>query len=326
MDKIHKFSALTLGIILIIILGVFGFGIYQYFTGERTVISEENDNSIQNNTNAPSSNEPQFLERLKINKFFREHWVIIEPVQNRKLMITLNFSKNPGPYPLILLVPGGLSQGSNFDDNEIVENLVSRGYAVAYFNNDGYLGSQREENYNGYQEQDELHYVLKYLAERSDIDSQKIGIVSYSYGVTLASGTLARHLNDPAVQFLIDWEGPMNRDQITNGCGESSGKINWPKCTQEDFWWEREAFRFLEQLNLPYLRVQGEPDHVQPNNEHAILALNSIAKSAAPWYRINDAEANQVYSLDAPPEWIKQQSQQAVEGYILELAKKFFNK
>jgi hypothetical protein len=47
-------------------------------------------------------------------------------------------------------------------------------------------------------------------------DSSRIGLVSFLYVVTIATGVLS-HYPDLPVRFFIDWESPPNREYTTHG-------------------------------------------------------------------------------------------------------------
>jgi hypothetical protein len=60
---------------------------------------------------------------------------------------------------------------------------------------------------------------------------------------------------------------------------------------------------------VPYQRLQSREDHVQPDNDHAVLMIaNATAaeyggNGQSPWTRLNDFEPNTVYTAGNPPRW-----------------------
>ena len=89
--------------------------------------------------------------------------------------------------------------------------MADKGVAIVVFDPDGRGPSEGVDDDNGHLQQDGLAAVIEYAATLAEVDESRIGLVSYSYGVTMAAGALARYPNLP-VLFLIDWEGPANRN------------------------------------------------------------------------------------------------------------------
>jgi len=215
-----------------------------------------------------------------------------------------------GRMPGLVLVPGGRGDSSGFlkatPGGSEAQELADRGFVVVVFDPDGRGESGGTENDNGYVHQDGLAAVTRFAAALPEIDSGRLGLVSYSYGVTMATGVLARYPDLP-VLFYIDWEGPANRND-TGGCGaERIGHLQDFSCDDEAFWSEREASTFILSIGVPYQRLQSRVDHVQPDIDHAILLVaNATADEfgghgRSPWTRLNDLPANRVYTADSPP-------------------------
>jgi pimeloyl-ACP methyl ester carboxylesterase len=207
--------------------------------------------------------------------------------------------------PALVLVPGGTGSGSDFlgPQKEKTQSIADAGFVLVVFDPDGRGRGEGVEDQNGFTHQDGMAEVIRFAATLPEVDETQIGIVSWSYGITMASGALARHPDLP-VRFLIDWEGPANRDD-TGGCGEDAvGHLQGHPCDDEDFWREREASTFALNLRVPYQRLQTEKDHAQPDNDHAVLMINNATAEVhgghgkAPWTRLNDAAPNIVYTAD----------------------------
>ena len=185
-----------------------------------------------------------------------------------------------GALPALVAIPGGTGDSSDFlDPPDRVQGIADGGFAVIVFDPDGRGRSEGEEDQNGYTHQDGLAEIVRFVATLPEVDETQIGIVSWSYGVTMATGALARHPDLP-VRFLIDWEGPANRDD-TGGCGDDAvGHLQGHPCDDEEFWREREASIFALDLRVPYQRLQSAKDHAQPDNDHAVLMIsNATAES-----------------------------------------------
>lgn len=230
--------------------------------------------------------------------------------------------------PALVLVPGGNGFSVDFTKpgRTTIPTLTSDGFAVVLFDPDGRGKSEGTEDYNGFTQQDGLAAVIEFASELPEVDSAQMGLVSYSYGITMASGVLARHPDLP-IRFLIDWEGPVNRDD-TGGCdGAGLGHLQEiAACDDETFWQEREAATFALSLTVPYLRLQSEKDHVQPDSGHALLMLNNATSTAyggngrSPWTRLNDLPPNLVFDYNNPPPMMPERMEKQREALIAQYA------
>ena len=99
--------------------------------------------------------------------------------------------------------------------------MADAGYAVVVFDPDSRGRNGGWEDRGGFIHQDGLAAVGAAAANHLAVDPARIGIASFSYGVTFAAGMLVRH-PEPDVRFLIDWEGPADRAAIAN-CGGATG-------------------------------------------------------------------------------------------------------
>lgn len=259
------------------------------------------------------------------------YWVT-NPASGVQLYVQVVLPQDWGgePLPALILVPGGTGSGSDFlgPQKERTQSIADAGFVLVVFDPDGRGRSEGVEDQNGFTHQDGLAEVTRFAATLPEVDETQIGIVSWSYGVTMASGALARHPDLP-VRFLIDWEGPANRDD-TGGCGEDAvGHLQGHPCDDENFWREREASTFALDLWVPYQRLQTERDHAQPDNDHAVLMINNATakeyggQGQAPWTRLNDLEPNTVYAVDALPPLIPEGREQT-EVLITQYAHQLF--
>jgi len=219
-------------------------------------------------------------------------------------------------YPGVVLIPGGNGAGTSFDQNGIAQAFADAGFIVMHFDPDGRGlstngGQYTIEDYCGYIQQDGLREVLQYLVDLPETDNYNCGMYSSSYGVTMASGVLARYPNNPHAKFFIDMEGPHNRTltaQINGG--------HVPHDTSDvQFWAEREADRFMQDAICNYVRIQTVIDHHSgiPDNHHAIALINAATgteyggQGQCLWTRVNDAnlnDPNHTYTVQNPPVWL----------------------
>jgi hypothetical protein len=227
------------------------------------------------------------------------------------------------------LVPGGSGKSADFlqganEGVSTVENVNEAGYIAIVFDPDGRGRSQGSEDYNGHTQQDGLAEIICSAVTWPGVDPENIGLATFSYGITMGAGALARNPDLP-VKFLIDWEGPADRDD-TGGCDPSGmGHLQEVvSCDDETFWKEREASTFIKDIQVPYQRLQSENDHVQPDNFHAILMINNAVNGSALWVRLNKEAPNQTYTPDNLPAMIPERMDRQVETLIVEHARELF--
>ena len=239
-------------------------------------------------------------------------WVT-NPASGARLFVQVFYPEGEAESgsPTLVLVPGGAGDSRPFvqprkGKASQVDRFTDAGFAVVVFDPDGRGRSSGVDDDDGFIQQDGLAAVIEYAGTLPGVDSKRIGLVSFSYGVTMATGVLARHPNLP-VMFLIDWEGPADRKD-TGGCDEDHlGHLQNHSCTDEAYWSEREAATFAKELRVPYQRLQSSNDHVQPDADHAILMIDNATASQyggngfSPWTRLNDLTPNTTYSFDDPP-------------------------
>lgn len=231
-------------------------------------------------------------------------------------------SNAQGPYTALVLVPGGSSAGSQAFRAPEAQRYADLGFVVVVFDPDGRGRSGGVEDYDGYVHQDGLKAVIEFAAAHPG-GNGRVVLASFSYGVTMATGALARYEELP-VDFYLDWEGPANRND-TGGCdGAGLGHLQSFGCDNEPFWAQREAATFMRDIRVPYQRLQSAQDHVQPDNRHAILLINNATNSSyggqghSPWTRLNDQTPNRVYPLDYDAGWLSEEDRlpALVEQYL----------
>jgi len=249
---------------------------------------------------------------------------VTNPTTNAKLYVRVFAPQDTSKkYPALVLVPGGVGDSDAFSDDAL--RMASAGIIAITFDPDGRGKSTGQEDYNGHKQQDGLAAVVRFAATLPNVDAQKIGIATYSYGITMGSGALARHPDVP-VKFLIDWEGPADRN-YTSGCAaDNRGRIQWQPCSDNAWWSEREAVNFIGTLRVrvPYQRIQSEKDHVQPNNAHAVDMINAAIKGGVPWVRLNDYPPNQTYDPKSPPQMFPEAMDQQLTQTVIRYARELF--
>jgi len=247
---------------------------------------------------------------------YDEVW-IHNPTSGVDLFTHVHKPADAGPdkrYPAFVFVPGGSGAGQHYHFE--AEQKAAEGFVVVHFDPDGRGsstngGTYTVEDYCGYLQQDGLHAVLEYVAALPEVDYNNIGVLSGSYGITMASGALARYQDDPPVRYLIDNEGPADRNDTASVNG---GHVPVDP-SNNAFWAEREAATFMPDVLARYVRIQTEVDH-NPNitdNHHAVMLNNAATHTAfggsgiSPWTRVNrdfENSPNQTYTIADPALWI----------------------
>lgn len=259
----------------------------------------------------PASAPPAGLQPAGADNTF---WVT-NPTLGTKLYIQVFFPNDwngTAALPTLVLMPGGIAES----DPQKAAHLSSYGFIVVIFDAVGRGKSEGVEDYNGYITQDGLAAVINAATSLPGLDATRYGLVSFSYGVTAATGTLARYPDLP-VKFYIDWEGPVDRNYTTTGCGQNRAEgIQRQRCTDNAWWSEREAVNFIGSVRVPYQRVQSQTDHVQPNNNHAIDIVNAAVAGGLPWVRLNEYPPNQTYEVNNPPAMLEDGLDKQVDTII----------
>jgi len=204
--------------------------------------------------------------------------------------------------------------------SELPTHLLEKGIITVDFAPQGRDISEGEDNHHGYVHQDDLKALVDFVSGLSFVEKDNIGILSYSFGIALATGALARYPDIP-VAFLIDWEGPsspgkdiqrglemdeawahelvqfLNNDREPTPEELSQLMLHGGSIFDEEYWEERDASRFAAHLPCPYLRVQFEQDHAQgPYKYHMMNIVNAVTAESGQWSRVNDNPANIIYS------------------------------
>ncbi|MBN1438980.1 MAG: hypothetical protein JW929_06170 [Anaerolineales bacterium] len=273
---------------------------------------------------APSSGGAQngsFSAGTKENTYW-----MVNPASGADLYIVVSYPPGGGDslLPAVIMVPGGLGAKDldNGTDTDAAR-LSAAGYAVIQFEADGRGSSGGEEDYNGFVHQDGLAALILAAGQIPRVDSSRLGLISRSYGVTMAAGALGRHPTLP-IRFYIDWEGPADRNYTTSGCTGITHGIDWPPCADEAFWAEREAVEYIGAARIPYLRIQSAADHVQSTNAHAVDMVNAAVQGGVPWVRLNDYPAGQTYDPAAPPEMLPDSADRQLSELFIRYAGELF--
>lgn len=178
-------------------------------------------------------------------------------------------------------------EGLDSYDAPVTANEVARlGYAVLVFDPAGRGESWGEEDFGGPEHQDDLRVAVQRLLAEPGISG--VGVLSLSLGVAAAVGALATWPDELPVAWLLDWEGPCDREIVTSG-GTRMVPAAGHGLDDDDYWFPREAMRHVGRLRCGYVRLQADPDHAQPGEiRHATRMLNAAAAGEVPWFQLND--------------------------------------
>jgi len=231
-------------------------------------------------------------------------YYVTNSTSGSKLYVKLYPARNKsGAVPTIILIPGGTGNSAAYTDEipggPVAVQFANAGFNAVVFDPEGRGKSGGKEDFNGFTGQDGLYCITGFIDSLPEVGD--IGYLSQSYGLILASGVLARYKNGPAI-FLIDWEGPVNREDITVGCKNGNTDITKQtspaghSCTDDKYWEEREASTFSLEIEVPYHRVQSLKDHVQLDIIRNTTGTQYGGKGKSPWTRMNDFDPNTVFT------------------------------
>ena len=208
----------------------------------------------------------------------------------------------PARKPALILCPGIDDGAAVFEGYKApinADEAARLGYIALRFDPAGRGQSWGEEDYGGPEHQDDVATLVRLLAARPDVDPARIGLVAISLGVAMAVGAAAQH--GAPVAWVLDWEGPSDREIITAGgarMAPAAGHANH----DEVYWRPREAVRHVGALPCAYLRLQAERDHAQPGElRHVHRMMHAAREGALPWLQLNDHPRGEV---PPRPSWI----------------------
>ena len=215
--------------------------------------------------------------------------VFLSTVSGNKIVAYIYEASKKVRRPAVLLVPGTNDSAAVFDGWSQPINareLAARGWVVMTFDPPGRGGSWGEEEYGGLEQQAAVCAALKHLELRGGVDSARIGVLSISLGIGMACGALAAN-PDLAAQWLLDWEGPSDREIITSGQRIMTPAMGH-SMDDEVYWAPREARNHVGKLTCGYWRIQAQPDHAQGSDvRHAERMVGAAKRGDLPWFQLN---------------------------------------
>jgi len=197
------------------------------------------------------------------------------------------------PRPAVILVPGRGRSSEVFEGHRYplaADEVASLGIRAVSFDPVGRGHSWGHDDFCGSEGQDGLRAVLDYVHTRRDVDRGRIGIVSFSLGLSLAVPMLTRHGDQRPVSFLLDWEGPADREAILR-CGPLPPAARTALARDPDVFWEhREPLPWMDDLPCAYQRIQARQDHAlgERGAAGAVALVAAAARGRAPSTRLNE--------------------------------------
>ncbi|MBI5815256.1 MAG: hypothetical protein HZB29_06555 [Nitrospinae bacterium] len=232
-----------------------------------------------------------FLGVKLMETVMREEWVKTSSGVNVRVHVHAP-ATGAVKFPAVVFVPGGASRGTDYDYKGEISawETAGLGHVVVTYDPSGRGGSGGVEDHWGPASQMELSEIIRWTAQLPQTDPDRIGVVSFSIGVAIATGALARFPTAP-VRFLFDWEGPSSRKIITRN--DTHKPLARFPSSNAAFWDEREASRFIGDMECGYFRYQAQVDHVQGTFKgHAMELLNAATQGRARWTRLNGNPPN----------------------------------
>jgi len=282
-------------------------------------------NKVSNNKNNVDEIKETIWERGKD----KDEFFVTNPTTEAKLYVKIFYPDNfktGEKTDALVLVPGGNSGSSTFiGPKKSVDDITGAGLVAVVFDPDGRGMSSGVENQNGYDQQDGLAAIISFLVdELPDAQIDDVGIATFSFGLSMGSGVAVRYPELP-IRFLIDWEGPIDRNDFA-GCdsGHTGHLTDEVDCDNEAYFSEREGISFVPQLDIPYIRLQTEKDHAQPDTLSAVRIVNAAVSAGLSYVRLNDYEVNQTYNEENPPEMFPDNLDRSLMAKVAEDAKELF--
>lgn len=227
-----------------------------------------------------------FTGKPTVDTDYKEIW--IKTPSGQGIYAHIHSPVMPGKFPGVVFVPGGGSPGTDYDKGTGVraKDVASLGFVVLHYDPSGRGKSGGKEDYWGPLHQQELSRVVEYFSKLPEVKEDNVGLMSFSIGIIIASGALSR-FPMPKVKYLLDWEGPSNRLNTTKN--DTHEPLKGFPTSNDEFWKEREAARFIGDIKCGYFRYQANVDHVQGKYKgHAIELLNNARNGNALWTRCNN--------------------------------------
>jgi pimeloyl-ACP methyl ester carboxylesterase len=188
-------------------------------------------------------------------------WVTCEA--GYRLHLRVHEPDDVEPRPAVVLVPGRGGDASSFEGLFVVNatELAARGLRVFALDPLGRGRSWGHDDFGGAEGQDGLRAALDLVRTRRDVQADRLVLMSFGLGLTLAAPLLVREADRIPVAALIDWEGPADRRMILRTGPLPPAARTALSANPEHFWTSREPVRWVPRLPCRYHRIQAREDH-----------------------------------------------------------------
>lgn len=245
---------------------------------------------------------PRRLSLLRQHPQLEEENLELSSTVGYKLAARLTFPRGQKSLPGLVISPAihqGIAELNGPSSPISPAEIAALGYAVLAFDPAGRGQSWGTEDFGGPEHQDDLRVAIRHLAGDPRVKGS-IGVLSLSMGVAAAVGCLSQYRDLP-VRWLLDWEGPSDREILTAG-GTIMVPADGHHLEEDAYWNPREAVRRVGSLPCGYVRLQALPDHAQPREiRHAERMIRAAKSGNLPWFQLNDHARNE---LPARPNWL----------------------
>lgn len=214
----------------------------------------------------------------------REEGVWLTLPDGYRIFAHVHSPSGEGSLPGVLLIPGLAGAGTSFDRMSALisaDEVAALGCVCVHFDPPGLGRSWGEYDYGGPACRAATLAALEFLSRIPRLHGA-LGVVAISLGVASGVHVVAEHGQRLGVEWLLDWEGPCDRQVIT-----SFGTIMKPAMghglDDDAYWMPREAVRHVGRLGCRYLREQAGADHAQgAYTTHAIDMVNAAVDGGCP--------------------------------------------
>ena len=202
------------------------------------------------------------------------------------------------PVPAVVMCPGSTHDRSVFFDNSApiqARELAEMGIAVLCHDPSGRGNSWGPEDWGGLEHQNNVAQAVRWLRTMAPATIQQVGILSISLGLSSAVGGAKQlaQTNTPA-QWLIDWEGPIDRAAMMTNLSENGQKLA-RRIHDTVFWEPREAKSHVMDIEAGYWRLQTSAKiPLTLEESEARTMMSAAAQGRLPWFQINRHEKSEI--------------------------------
>jgi hypothetical protein len=257
----------------------------------------------------------------------RESW--LTNASGYRIHLHLHEPDDDAPRPAVVLVPGRDKGGDVFCGHGYrlsADEIAVLGVRVLHFDPVGRGRSWGHDDFCGAEGQDSLRAVLDFTHGLRTVRREQVGVVSFSLGLLLAAPVLAKEGERLGTRFLLDWEGPAERESILRGGPLPPAARTALARDADSFWADREPLQWIARLPCRYVRIQGARDHAhgERGRRNALLLVEAAARGAARSTQLNENRPDTAHSPDAGGDgldWAPERASELSECLLLRIAR-----